>query len=86
VSDTQLEFRSGQRTIMIDRIVRMSYGKQGRDFVNNWVKIEYDQEGIRRRAFFADGGSHGWDGVLGGTNRIFDAIKRIPTVGSDSLA
>ena len=86
VSDNQLEFKSNQRTLVIDRMLRLSYGKQGRDFVNNWVKIEYDNGGSRHRAFFADGGSLGWDGVLGGTKRIFEAVKRLPTVGRDTVA
>jgi hypothetical protein len=30
---------------------RVSYGKQGRDFINNWVKIEYDEKGSTHVAF-----------------------------------
>lgn len=86
VSNSQVEFKSSQRSILIDQIRRVSYGKQGRDFVNNWVKIEYDQGGQSHKAFFADGGSLGWDGVLGGTKRILEAVKKLPTVGSDSVA
>ncbi len=86
VSDSQVEFTSSQQRIIIDRIRRVSYGKQGRDFVNNWVKIEYDQGGSSHKAFFADGGSLGWDGVFGGTKRILEAVKKLPTVGSDAVA
>lgn len=86
VSDSQIEFKSSRRTIQIDRIRRVSYGKQGRDFVNNWVKIEYDQGGSSHKAFFADGGSLGWDGVFGGTRRILEAAQKLPTVGSDEAA
>jgi hypothetical protein len=82
VSQSQLEFRSDQRVIVIDQMRRVSYGKQGRDFVNDWVKIEYDEGGTRHIAFFAEGGSLGWDGVFGGTKQILEAVKRIPTVGS----
>lgn len=85
VSDSRLEFKSNQRTIVIDHIRSVSYGKQGRDFVNNWVKIEYEVGGSCHRAFFADGGSHGWDGVLGGTGRILKAIKRLPIVVGDPV-
>jgi hypothetical protein len=84
VSDSGMEFKSNQQTIVIDRIRSVSFGKQGRDFVNNWVKIEYEAGGSCHRAFFADGGSHGWDGVLGGTRRILEAIKRLPIVVGDS--
>jgi hypothetical protein len=86
VSDSRVEFKSNQRTIVIDSIRRVSYGKQGRDFVNNWVKIEYVQGESSHTAFFADGGSHGWDGVLGGTKRIFEAAQKLPTVGGEAVA
>jgi hypothetical protein len=86
VSNSRVEFESSQRTIVIDRIQRVSYGKQGRDFVNNWVKIEYDEGGSSHKAFFADGGSHGWDGAFGGTKRILEAVKKLPTAGSEAVA
>ncbi|MFZ1084624.1 MAG: hypothetical protein WAN35_06650 [Terracidiphilus sp.] len=86
VGDSHVEFKSNRRTIVIDRIRRVSYGKQGRDFVNNWVKIDYEEEGLHHKAFFADGGSRGWDGVFGGTKRILEVVKKLPTVGSDVVA
>jgi len=86
VSDSHLEFKGDQQTIVIDRIRRVSYGKQGRDFINNWVKVEYEEAGSCHRAFFADGGSLGWDGILGGTKRILEAIKRLPIAGGNTNA
>jgi hypothetical protein len=86
VGDSQITFKGAKTEILIDRIRRVSYGKQGRDFVNNWVKIEYDTAGISHIAFFADGNSLGWSGVLGGTARILEVVKRIPILGGESLA
>lgn len=67
-----IEFICNNELIKITNIKHISFGKQGRDFINNWVKIEY-QDG--KTAFFADGNSAGWSGIMGGTNRIFNAIK-----------
>ena len=76
VNDSRVEFIGYKSAIAIDRIRRVSFGKQGRDFMNYWVRIEYDEGSSSHVAFFADGGSLGWDGVFGGTNRIFEAVKR----------
>jgi len=85
VGESQVTFKGAKREIVIDQIRRVSYGKQGRDFVNNWVKIEYDEGGSPHVAFFADGNSLGWSGVLGGTARILEAVKRIPVLGTQSI-
>jgi hypothetical protein len=79
----QIEFQSARRHLVIDRIQRVSDGKQRRYFVNKWVKVEYMNGTTPRVAFFADGGALGWSGVLGGTDRIFEAVKQIPTVSED---
>jgi hypothetical protein len=84
VSDSQVEFKGDKHTIHIDRVLSVSYGKQGRDFVNNWVKIEYDDGSSSHVAYFADGGALGWDGVLGGTKRIFEVVKQVSTVSKIS--
>jgi hypothetical protein len=81
VSDTRMEFKSNRRTLVIDRLVSVSYQRQGRDFVNNWVGVEYDEAGSRHIAYFADGGMLGWGGLLGGTKRIYDAVVRLPAAG-----
>jgi hypothetical protein len=80
VSDTKLEFKGEKRTVVIEAILDVTYGKQGRDFVNNWVKVEYEIQGSRHKAFFADGGSLGWGGVLGGTKRMFEVVRQLPTI------
>lgn len=80
ISESAIAFESAKRRLAIDRITGVSYGKQGRDFVNNWVKVEYLDEGAPALAFFADGGSLGWSGVAGGTAKMFEGIRRIPLV------
>lgn len=67
-----IEVICNDELIKITNIEHISIGKQGRDFFNNWVKIDYDNG---KTAYFADGNSMGWSGVMGGTNRIFTAIK-----------
>ena len=79
VGTSSIVFESSKRRLAIDRIQRISFGKQGRDFVNDWVKVDYlNETGQPAVAFFADGGSLGWSGVAGGTAKMLDAIKRIP--------
>lgn len=80
IDTSSIVFESAKRTLAIDRIQRVSFGKQGRDFVNDWVKVEYlDAVNQPAIAFFADGGSLGWSGVGGGTAKMLEFIKRIPT-------
>jgi hypothetical protein len=80
IGENSVLFESSKRTIAIVRIQKVSYGKQGRDFVNNWVKIEYLDGDKPAIAFFADGGQLGWSGVGGGTAKMLEAVKQIPTI------
>jgi hypothetical protein len=77
VRDDSLEFQGRKERIVITHIRRVSFGKQGRDFVNDWVKIEYGDDPMVSTAFFADGNWLGWAGFLGGTKRIFDVVQQV---------
>ena len=72
-----LEFygRSGRLVISGARGITLT--KQGRDFINDWVRIEYDGGATTATAFFADGSWLGWGGILGGTRRIYEAVRHI---------
>ena len=74
VKNNSLEFQGKKEHVHITNVKRISYGKQGRDFVNNWVKINY---GDGKTAFFADGSQLGWGGMFGGTRRILDAVRHL---------
>jgi hypothetical protein len=67
-----VQFTGKKNSVHIMAVERVSFGKQGRDFVNNWGKIEYDHG---KTAFFADGGLLGWGGIFGGTRKIFAAVQ-----------
>jgi hypothetical protein len=77
IGDKSIEFQGRRQRLVLESIRRVSYGKQGRDFVNNWVRVDYDDGVSPSTALFADGNTHGWSGVLGGTKQIFDAAKHI---------
>nr|WP_067061823.1 hypothetical protein [Mucilaginibacter sp. L294] len=65
-----------QTNIKIAKIANVTYGKQGRDFINNWVKLEYyDHLNELKEAYFADGNKGGWAGIFGGTKKIYTLIK-----------
>ncbi|RWY47252.1 hypothetical protein [Mucilaginibacter gilvus] len=73
---------TGEKTdIKIAQIISISYGKQGRDFINNWIKIDYhDETGVQSQAFFADGNNRGWSGIFGGTKKMYMLIKELYNV------
>ena len=72
-----LEFQGRKGTLVITHIRRVSCGKQGRDFINDWVKVEYGDGPSPSIAFFADGAGMGWSGVLGGTRKILEAVESL---------
>lgn len=74
VRENGLEF-DGTNRLVIAKVVDLSYGKQGTDFINNWVRIIYQDGSAERTAFFADGEWLGWRGILGGTRRLYEAIR-----------
>jgi hypothetical protein len=76
VGENSIEFKGGKETVVITNIQRVTFGKQGRDFVNKWVKIEYGHRTTPSVAFFADGSLRGWGGIFGGTKRILEAVKQ----------
>ena len=65
------------KEVTIKNIQSISYGKQGRDFVNNWVKLEFvNDKGEKETAFFADGKLLGWSGIFRGTKTLLNKIKK----------
>jgi hypothetical protein len=74
VSDNSLTFKGKKEKVQITNIKRITYGKQGKDFINNWIKVEY-QDG--NTAFLADGNLLGWAGVFGGTKKILKVIQHL---------
>jgi len=80
INESSIEFKSASRSVVISKIRNVSYGRQGRDFMNKWVKVEYEEGGVLATASFADGNMLGWSGIFGGTRRIFEAINRVPKV------
>ncbi|MCJ7585598.1 MAG: hypothetical protein MUO30_12625 [Anaerolineales bacterium] len=75
--EDSLEFRGKKEKVVIANVRHISYGKQGRDFVNNWVRIEYGDAPTISTAFFADGSLLGWGGIFGGTKRILAAVQHL---------
>ena len=75
ISEGEIRFRGKKWAFSIPSIRRISFGKQGWDFVNKWVKVEYEG-GV---AFFADGSAFGWGGFLGGNKKLYSVLKQIRT-------
>jgi len=74
IGENFLEFKGKKEIVHITNIRQISFGIQGRDFVNYWVTVDYDNG---KRAFFADGSLMGWGGIFGGTRRILQAVKKL---------
>jgi hypothetical protein len=77
LGDGALEFQGGRERVVIAGIRRVSIGKQGRDFINEWVRVEYGEAASPSTAFFADGSLLGWGGVFGGTKRLLAAVQSV---------
>jgi hypothetical protein len=77
IKETSIEFQGRGQTLVLENVQRISYGKQGRDFVNNWVRVVYGDAESPSTALFADGSTMGWGGVLGGTKRLFESAKHL---------
>lgn len=74
--EDRLIFKGRKNNVVITNIQFIEYGKQGADFINNWVKIVYkDEKENLKTAFFADGKLLGWGGIFGGTKNLFNKIK-----------
>jgi hypothetical protein len=73
VGEGVLEFRGEKGVVNISNIQSIAYGKQGKDMVNNWVKVDY---GSGQQAFFADGSLLGWGGIFGGTQKLLKALQQ----------
>lgn len=68
-------FEGGKSNLLINQLHSISYGKQGRDFINNWVKIEYyDSRNELQQTYFADGNNRGWAGIFGGTKKLYNFL------------
>lgn len=79
VDKLALNYHGKKENVCIFDIKRISLCKQGRDFVNTWIKIEYQ---IDKTAYFADGGYLGWRGTFGGTRKIYQLLcQNIPNIG-----
>jgi hypothetical protein len=67
-----LTFAGQKETLRLVDVAEVKYGKQGRDFINNWVLIRSGDGSV---AYFADGGWRGWRGILGGTKKLYRAAQ-----------
>lgn len=77
----ELIFESQTGRLVLRQIRSISLGKQGRDFINTWIKVESGSGEPYDVAYFADGSWLGWGGVFGGTLRLLRAIKTF--IGED---
>jgi hypothetical protein len=75
VRGSSLIFKGRVGVLFIADVRQVSYGKQGRDFINSWVKVEYGAGSTASTAYFADGRLRGWSGIFGGTRKIFHAVR-----------
>ena len=73
-----MEYDGKSTKIIFSNVKSVSLCKQGSDFVNKWVKIEYiNEEDERVNAYFADGRFWGWSGIFGGTKTMFMVIEQL---------
>ena len=69
-----IEFVGRQCRVSISNVESVALGKQGIDFVNQWVQVEYGQG---KKAYFADGTWLGWKGLFGGTKHLHAEVVKV---------
>jgi hypothetical protein len=72
LSDRALSFSGTKGSLVVERIEELQLGKQGRDFVNDWIRITHDGGKV---AYFADGRMLGWAGIFGGTRKLYSLLQ-----------
>jgi hypothetical protein len=77
ISTDAITFQTKQNSVSIQKIKHVSMGKQGRDFVNNWVRVDFGDPPQVLQAFFADGSWLGYGGIFGGTKKIYNAVMEV---------
>ncbi len=77
ITDQEITFESEEVNLQISNIQRVSFGLQGTDPVNSWVKLTYYEGKEKKEAFFADGKLFGYFGFFGGTWRLFKSLGHL---------
>ena len=77
ITDQEVIFKTEEMNLQISNILNVSFGLQGTDPVNSWVKISYLEGEEKKVAFFADGKLFGYSGFFGGTWRIFKSLGHL---------
>ncbi|MBO6623223.1 MAG: hypothetical protein JJ940_15165, partial [Balneola sp.] len=66
INDEEIIFENEDLNLQISNIQKVSFGLQGTDPVNSWIKLTYDKNGKSKEAYFADGKLFGYFGFFGG--------------------
>jgi hypothetical protein len=78
ISDGRAEFRSGDYVETIAKIDELVIGRRGSDFVNRWIEIHYDAQGVATIAYLKDGRWRGWRPLLTRSNMdIAEALRAL---------
>ena len=83
VQNRSLEFVGKKDHVSIDvsDIHGVDFRKIGSDFINNWIVVEYGEEGSPSYAVFSSGKGLGWSG---GSNKIFSTIQFVTEKSRDA--
>jgi hypothetical protein len=73
ISPGKLVFHSPKTNLDITGISDVSAQRHGRDIINRWITVTYEDG---RSAMFVDGRLLGWSGLLGGNKRLLEAIEQ----------
>lgn len=80
-TEGELFFKGKAKAKSIRNIKSLSFCKQGRDFVNNWIRITFDEYETSSKSVYVAGGRFlGWAGILGGTKRMYKKLSKALSV------
>jgi hypothetical protein len=77
VSSTGAVFESRQHRVRIAKIHSVTIGPAGADTFNSWVRVVHGDADNPSSAYFAGAAFLGWGGLLGGTKKIYAALKAL---------
>lgn len=77
ITDQEIIFENGEVNLQISNIQKVSFGLQGSDPINSWIRIIYLEGEEKKEAFFTDGKLFGYFGFFGGSWRILKSLGHL---------
>lgn len=85
VARGHLSFKANARTFEVLNITAVRYGREGHDFINRWIRVEYVDGPHSHRVYLKDGAWRGWRPILTRSNAAILTAIREATLGNPPI-